>query len=118
MNETNSRIMNRAIIPKSKIIISLDTNIIRNLCYKEHNWVDDFYEMSKENYFFCLPDYSLFEFINQFVKKSGKTIPLKIFQKGIKQFARFISPDLPVLFGGKRLFQLIKKTMKVNLKLI
>ena len=89
----------------NKVKIILDTNIIRNLCYKDYYWINDFEKMSKEHYQFCLPDYALFEFINQFANESKDMIPLANFQKGIEQISRFISKDFPVLFGNNKIFK-------------
>lgn len=95
--------MNRHIIPEKETIITLDANIVRNLCYKKYNWVNDFISMSNEDFNFCLSDYALFEFVNQFIRGS---ISIKEYINGINQLSKFISHKMPILFGMKRLIQM------------
>lgn len=103
--------MNRLIIPEKETIITLDANIIRNLCYNKHNWVNDFHNMSNENYHFCLPDYALFEFVNQFIRNS---ISIDNYKNCIRQLSKFISPKMPILFGMKRLLQMTGVSKNVS----
>lgn len=95
--------MSRHIIPEKETIITLDTNIVRNLCYKKYHWVTDFHNMSNENYNFCLSDYALFEFVNQFIKEK---ISIDEYKNCIRQLSKFISSKMPILFGMKILIQM------------
>lgn len=93
--------MPRHFIDESRIIIALDTNVIRELCYNEPNWLPTFEEMSKNEYDFCLTDHLFAEFLNQLQRAS---ISEDEYQKAIKNLSTFISSRLPILPGNRELF--------------
>ena len=95
--------MNRDIIPENQIIVALDTNIFRQLCYNTFNWVGTFEKMAKNGYHFCFTDVALAELINQHERGS---ICGKQWENCLNQTSRFISKELPVLPGKKHLFNM------------
>lgn len=95
--------MTRYCIDEDRIIIVLDTTVIRELCYGEPNWLSTFVEMSHNEYDFCLADHSVAEFLNQLQRNS---ISGDEYQSAFKKIDDFISPRLPILPGNKELFEM------------
>ena len=97
--------MPRPIIPEDDVIVSLDTNVVRHAYEtgREHDWVNDFAEMAKNGYHFCLTDIAAVELMNGLV--SG-AIPLDEWQCSVRSVQKFMSPILPVLPGKMQLFQM------------
>lgn len=106
--------MPRHYIDEHRIIIALDTNVIRELCYNEPSWLPIFEEMSKHEYDFCLADHLFAEFLNQLQRAS---ISEGEYQRAIKNLSTFISSRLPILPGNRELFGMcgcLKKESQFN----
>lgn len=93
--------MTRYFIDEDRIIIVLDTTVIRELCYGDPGWLPTFVEMSHNEYDFCLADHLVAEFLNQLQRSS---ISDDEYQSAFKKLSTFISPRLPILPGNKELF--------------
>ena len=93
--------MTRHFIDEDRVIIVLDTTVIRGLCYDDPSWLSTFVEMSQNEYDFCLADHLVAEFLNQLQRGS---ISDAEYQRAIKKLSTFISPRLPILPGNRELF--------------
>lgn len=93
--------MIRYFIDEDRVIIVLDTTVIRELCYGEPNWLSTFVEMSHNEYDFCLADHLVAELLNQLQRNS---ISSDEYQSALKKIDRFISQRLPILPGNRELF--------------
>ena len=93
--------MKRLFIEESRTIVALDTTVIRELCYKEPDWLPVFIKMSNNQFDFCLSDHLIAEFINQLERKS---ITEDQYQKAIHNISTFISKRLPILPSNRELF--------------
>lgn len=93
----------RALIPETEVIVALDTNVVRNLCYETPCWVSSFAQMAKNGYHFCLSDVLLAELLHQFEEES---FTFAEYSAAIGQVDTFISSDLPFLPGKNQLYQM------------
>jgi len=62
--------MPRFFIDENRVIIALDTNVIRELCYNDPSWLPIFVEMSQNEYDFCFTDHLFAEFLIQLQRAS------------------------------------------------
>lgn len=88
--------MARHFIAEGRIIVALDTNVLRDLCYAEPSWLPVFVEMAHDRYEFCIADNAIAEIVAQFERAAMTDTE---YQTAMGRLSTFISPLLPVLPG-------------------
>lgn len=94
--------MEAELIKEDQVHVALDTGVFWEVLHKNAPWLEDFKEMAKSGVVFSFADHAMAEIIKQLEEKRFTEAE---YVDAITECKSFISPDVPLLPGKKRLGQ-------------